>query len=85
MRFKKNNEEIGTIELKNYGIVYNLSLIGRFGRNAKFLDSNSVLTCEVFDWGFGTINTLDYININVDYLFEISGFQPSDEFSLSFG
>ncbi|NEN90307.1 MAG: hypothetical protein F6K48_15880 [Okeania sp. SIO3H1] len=48
------------------------------------LNTDSVLTCELSDLGQGTTLAFpDYININIDYLFELNGFQPNDELKVN--
>ncbi|NET46755.1 hypothetical protein [Okeania sp. SIO2B3] len=84
LKFSRNGSDIGIVSLKNYGIAYTISILSRFGKTAKMLNIDSVLTCELLNLGQGsTLSSPDYININTDYLFEVNGFQPNDELKIN--
>ncbi len=85
LKFALNNKDLSIVELKNYGIIYNISVLGRFGKRAKMLGDNSLLSCELVNLGKGVeLAVSDYINISIDYLFEVSGTQPQDELLMRF-
>ncbi len=84
LEFSINSNSLGIIELKNYNIVYNLSILGRFGREGKILGDQDLISANIIDLGYGVLTPTDYIDISVDYIFEFDGFKPNEDLLLRF-
>ena len=85
LKFIRDDKYLGVVELKNHDSIYRLNVLGRFAQDAKFLNRNSVLRCELIDFGHGVeLNAPDYINISLDYFVALDGFNPNDTLKLTF-
>ncbi|MGK7919828.1 MAG: hypothetical protein AB4080_07445 [Trichodesmium sp.] len=84
LEFVKNSNPITLIELKNYGIIYNLSIIGRIGEGRKLLGLGDTFSAQIVDLGNGALIGLDYISISVDYIYQLDGFKPDEDLLVKF-
>ena len=84
LEFLLNNKTLGLIELKNYNITYSLPVLGKFAKTGKFLNPDDILNVKIVNLGSGGLALNDYIDIAIDYIFEIDGFKVNDDLTLKF-
>ncbi|NEQ35239.1 MAG: hypothetical protein F6K40_02515 [Okeania sp. SIO3I5] len=85
LEFLINEKPLGLFKIKNYeDTFYNVPALRKISSRNKLLGKKDLMLIRIIDLGSGTLSLGDYIDISVDYVYDLDGFKPQEDLSLRF-